>query len=565
MVATLSAERVIPRLRGLTFKQAAITLLVVLVLGVAMGVLQLFLDWRGMREEVREGMERTLALVEGSASEALYQLHPELGRQLVQGLFVFDAVQRVELRDDFGQVLAEQTRAPGAATLKTGWGWLFEDVIHFRLPLRYAASGATAADVGVLEVALSPDVLARRFRQQAMRDALFGIARAVFISLLVVVIFYFMITRPLLRLSSAIAGADPTRPGAWVPPRLAGHERDEMGLLLAHLDRLLRASQAGLDARDHAQRELTALTQDLEQRVQARTLDLERALEQLEGQKAEVERAFAELGRTHRRLSEANGLLLESHRYARRIQTAMLPDARALGDAVREIHVLWEPLHLVGGDWYWLERRGEQCLILVADCTGHGVPGAFITLVLASAAEQVLRESRVWDPAAILLALDEQVRRRLRQDQVPEGVGLESDDGLDAAILLWDAGSSRLTFASVGGMPLVEVAADGAARTIRGSRGHLGYQTLPSPPRVVNHPIQVRPGAVYFLMTDGIVDQMGRERRRLLGRRPVVEWLQANAGRGLEDQIEGLRGMLEDYRGGEPRRDDMTLVGVRLM
>lgn len=551
----------VPLLRGLTFQQATTTLLVVLVLGFLVGAIQLFLDWRAMRGEIQQNLSKTLALVEGSASEALYQLHPELGRQLVQGLFVFEMVQHVELRDNFGRILAEEEWSGPPSTSPDSWAWLFDDITRYSLPLRYAGHGGVFEEVGRLQVDLSAAVLAQRFLHQASHEALFGITRALAISILVVIIFYFMITRPLLRLSHAITQVDPSHPARWASPRLRGHGRDELGLIIDHLERLLRASQAGLDQRDQAQRQLTALTRDLEQRVQDRTQALEDALAELEREKDAVERAFSELDQTHRRLEDANHLVVESIRYARRIQTALLPDQGVLGDAVREIQVCWEPLNLVGGDWYWWERRGEHCLFLVADCTGHGVPGAFMTLLLASAAEQVLREQGLHDPAALLLELDRAVRTRLHQDR-PEA---ESDDGFDAAILLWDAGQRTLRFASAGGIPLLAMDPTGRVETFRATRGHLGYRSLPAPATITEQRIPVLPGMVYYLMTDGFFDQMGGEPRRLLGRRRLVRWLESKAELGLEEQMQALREMLEDYRGEEQRRDDMTLIGLRLI
>ena len=553
----------IPLRHSLTFKQAAVTLLVVLLLGLAVGTLELILDWRAMRVEVRESLEHTLDLVEGSAAEALYQLNPELGSRVVDGLLVFELVRYVELRDDFGRVLARHERPPLAASPFHRWSELFADVTDFSRPLRQTEPDGARIEVGVLRVELSPERLAERFLQQAVRGAFFGIARAVAISLLVVILFYLMITRPLLRLARAIAGVDPARPGQWSAPELAGHGRDELGLLLAHLRRLLDASQDGLDQRDRAQTELTALTRELEQRVRERTQALEQALNDLETRKDEVEHAFEELDWTHRRLSEANRLLLESHAYARRIQTSMLPDPAALGADVGEVRVHWEPLHLVGGDWYWLERRDDQCLILLADCTGHGVPGAFVTLVLASVTEQVLRETPVWEPATILADIDRRVRRRLRQDRSSDWTGLDSDDGLDAAVLLWDAGAHTLEFASVGGIPLLCLDPDKGITTVRGTRGHLGYQSLKPPDAIAGRRIAVPPGATLYLLTDGLTDQMGGAPRRLLGRRRVVEWLESHAALGLSDQIEGLCRMLADYRADEPRRDDMTLIAFR--
>ncbi|ADC62149.1 PP2C family protein-serine/threonine phosphatase [Allochromatium vinosum] len=553
----------IPLRHGLTFKQAAVTLLVVLLLGLSVGTLELILDWRAMRVEVRVNLENTLDLVEGSAAEALYQLNPELGSRVVDGLLVFDLVRYVELRDDFGRVLASRQNPPLGASAFHRWSGLFADMTDFSRPLRQVEPDGARTEVGVLRVELSPERLTERFLQQAARSAFFGVARAGGISLLVVILFYFMITRPLLRLARAVAEIDPTRPGYWPTPELPGHGHDELGLLLAHLRRLLGASQDGLDQRDRAQAELTALTRELEQRVQERTQALEQAMLDLETRKDEVERAFEELDWTHRRLSEANRLLLESHAYARRIQTTMLPDPAVLGDDAGELRVHWEPLHLVGGDWYWLERRGDQCLILLADCTGHGVPGAFVTLVLASVTEQVLRETPVWEPATILADIDRRVRRRLGQDRSSGWTGLDSDDGLDAAVLLWEVGSGTLEFAGVGSIPLLCLDPDKGIGTLRGTRGHLGYQSLKPPAAIATQRLVLAPGATLYLLTDGLTDQMGGSPRRLLGRRRLVEWLESHAALGLNDQIAGLCRMLADYRAEESRRDDMTLIAFR--
>jgi len=556
---SLLGKRQVAFRSGLTFKQAGVTLMAALLLGLLVGALQLFVDWRAMRDETAGNMRRLLVLVEGSAAEAAYQLNPELGRQLVQGLFVFDAIRDARLSDDFGKILAQQHRSGDPAVGAKRWAWLFEGVTRYRLPLYYPVPGGSTTRVGELRVELSPEVLSERFLRRITREAIFGLARSLFISALVVAIFYFMITRPLLRLARAISEVDPERPGRWVPPDLRTHAHDELGLLSEHLRVLLQSSQRGLDQRDVAQRELTALNQQLEQRVSARTAELERALGDLARQNIEVERAFSELDRTHQRLTQANHQLLESHRYARRIQRSMLPAPAVLGDAVREIHVHWEPLHEVGGDWYWIERCGDRCLILLADCTGHGVPGAFITLVVAAALERLLRDDCLAEPVAILKALDRDVRRRLRQ-QDPSS---ESDDGLDAAILLWDVGTRRLCFASAGGIPLLMLEPGEPVGVIRGSRGHLGYQSLSAPDRIVEHEIQIRPGATYYLMTDGITDQMGGVPPRLLGRRRVAEWLESHAELSLEAQASALCQMLAEYRGPESRRDDMTLIGVR--
>ncbi|MBS4096700.1 MAG: cache domain-containing protein [Sulfuricella sp.] len=292
------------------------------------------------------------------------------------------------------------------------------------------------------------------------------------------------------------------------------------------------------------------LKEELERRVVERTHELQETMEALSIEKAEAERALAAL-------DKANRLVLESIQYARRIQHAMLPDKQALGDAVAEISVWWEPLHVVGGDYFWLERFGSKSLLLLADCTGHGVPGAFITLLVASALDNILHEKQLPPPSAILQALDELVRTRLRQDR-PDAT---SNDGLDAAVCLWDADTRQITFAGAG-LPLL-YCRDGEVGEIRGNRASLGYCMPSSEAAFTDHVVEVQPGMTFYMITDGVPDHMGGEPRRLLGRKRLASIILANRDKPVAEQVQAIQQALDEYRGEEPRRDDTTLLGFR--
>lgn len=543
---------------GLTFKQAAATLGVVVLLGLFGNLVELLVEWRDMRAEVRAHVQQTFSLVRGAASEAAYQLHPELSRQVVAGLFGYDALEKAVLKDNFGRVLAEQSQERPVSGIGVDLSQrLFQDVIGFSLPLNYAISGKTQESVGQLDIILSPRVIANKFIDRVAFNGIMSLIRDIAISTLVVLIFYFMITLPLLRLSRAIAKVDPDNPGKWPVPDLKRHANDELGLLMGTIDKLLRAFQQGLNQRNEAQQELLQLTQQLEKRVEERTRDLEETMAALAEEKSEAERAFTQLDRTHSELEKANRMVLESIQYARRIQSAMLPDKQALGNAVQDIYVWWEPLHVVGGDYFWLERFGSRSLMVVADCTGHGVPGAFITLVVASALDRILHEQKQLDPATILAALDEMVRARLRQDR-PES---ESDDGLDAAVCLWDAEARTVTFAGAG-LPLI-YAEDGNIHEIRGSRASLAYSSTRQARKFANHVVEVRPGMTFYMLTDGVSDHMGGKPKRLLGRKRLAAILLELQGKPMSEQVQAIQHALDEYRGQEPRRDDTTLLGFR--
>lgn len=547
--------RKVSALNGLTAKQAGVTLIVVLLLTIVVGAVQAWSEWRTARADMRNDMGRSLALIAGSAAEAAFQLNSQQAEKVVSGLFHLDTVGKVVLRDNFGKVLAEQTRPGGARDALAQW--LFGDIASFSLPLRQPELDSRDELVGQMDVELIPSVVAEGFFSRALRNAVMEIAGAIVICSLVVLIFYLMITRPLLTLAKSIARVDPLHPADRLVPICRGHINDEMGLLVHSLNDLLVAFQTGLSQRDRAEAGLKELTRNLEQRVADRTSELELAMIQLEREKEETERAFTRLDHAHRELNKANGLILESIRYASKIQDALLPDKTALGNAVADIHVCWEPLQVVGGDYFWLERIGPLSLIVVVDCTGHGVPGAFMTMIVASALDRILHHHNDLRPSAILEMLDELVRNRLRQDR-PDS---SSDDGLDAAICIYDDIGKVVTYAGAN-LPLL-YAKDGEVQEIKADRASLGYRTLRPAMPLTDHEIAVEPGMSFYLLTDGVPDHMGGAPRRLLGRKRLKAILADNLDKPLSEQMTALEAALDDYRGCEPRRDDMTLVGFR--
>ncbi|WP_018873025.1 PP2C family protein-serine/threonine phosphatase [Thioalkalivibrio sp. ALJ16] len=536
------------RTRSLVAKLAVATLLAALALSLLSSAYVIASDWNAFRAETSEQMDRLQRLVEPPAAEAAFQLSADQADSLVQGLLVFEEIRQVEILDDFGNTLAKDSReGDGEAA---DWAlWLFGDLQTHERDLTHPGTRGNVQGVGQLRVELDPGVLGRVFVARLQTGVVTSVTQAVIVSVVVVLLFYVLMLRPMLRISRAVADTDPDQPAQWPMPRLGHHENDELGALGRSLDRLLRAFQEGLDARDGARGELKALNADLERRVEERTRQLER-------EKAETERAMAQVDEANRELERSNRLVVESIRYARRIQTAMLPDKHALDAHMDEVQIFWEPLHLVGGDYFWVESIEGRSILVVADCTGHGVPGAFITLVVASALDRILHEHRLLEPSAILREMDRLVRSRLRQD----GQDSDSDDGLEAAVCVYCPDDRKLLYAGVG-LPLM-IDNGGEVEEIRGVRGGLGYRSL-EPAQPVDHEIAVEPGMEFFLITDGVHDHVGGEPPRLFGRRRLRRVLAEKSGRDLSAKIDAVVRVLEDYRDGEPRRDDMTLVAFR--
>ncbi len=532
-----------PLLDRLSVKQAVATLAIALLLGIAAGGWDLMSDFRAQHEAVRQRAAANLMLVHGLAVEAAFQMSNDLAGEVVRGLAADDAVAEVVLSDNYGDELGAVKRQPARSPFPGLAVRLFGDVAHQDLILEGRAPDGSTATVGRLRLRLDPNRLLDRFLSRLLVTILSGAARAALLCGLVVAVFYGLITKPLLKITTAIATVDPSQPGARpiaVPKR---HERDELGLLAATVNRLLAQSQAGLDGRDRAEAELAALARDLERRVAERTAELAREKEAVE--------------RTNGELERANRYVNDGIRYASRIQTALLPEAGALDGVVAELAGGWQPLDMVGGDYYWMGRFGTQGVIAVFDCTGHGVPGAFMTAVAASALARVLHHHGHDDPGEILTQLNRLMRSALRQDRE----GAVSNDGLDAAVCVVDAGRGRIRFAGAN-LPLLLRQA-GQFRLVRGDRMSLGYVETPGDYRFTGHDIAIAPGESCYLFTDGVTDQVGGPSRRLFGRNRLIAALGELADLSLEDQMGALFHRLAEWRGTEARRDDMTFLAFR--
>jgi serine phosphatase RsbU (regulator of sigma subunit) len=535
--------------RGLLFKQAVATLVIALGLGLVAGAWDLASDFRTMRRQVVESIAADLALVSGLAKEAAYQLSGDLAGEVTAGLALDSSVQAVALIDNYGGVLGQFQRPAAVTSLPSLAERLFGGVVDHKLVLQARALDGTISEVGRLDLRLDGAVLMNRYLTQVTGAALAGAMRTTLLCALVVAVFYVLITKPLLRITGAIARVDPALPGGSIIEPPDRHRRDELGMLVATVNTLLAESQRGLDGRDAAEGELAALARNLEQRVQQRTQELAR-------EKEELNRAIGDL-------EQANRFISDGIRYASRIQTALLPDEAALSGVVADMAVGWWPRDIVGGDYYWAGSFGRKGLVAVMDCTGHGVPGAFMTAVVAAVFARIVQHHGHDDPAAMLATLSRLVRSALRQDR-PDA---PADDGLDAGICVFDLDARELWFAGANLSLLVgEERGDGAGgefTLVKGNRASLGYRDTTDDATFTAHRIPFRPGTTFYLATDGLTDQVGGEPGRMFGRRRLQDTLATVAGRPLPEQRDALFARLEQWRGNGRRRDDMTLVAFR--
>jgi len=264
--------------------------------------------------------------------------------------------------------------------------------------------------------------------------------------------------------------------------------------------------------------------------------------------------------------AEKNRQIMHSIDYASVIQRALLnPSNVALGETLEDAHLEWQPRDVVGGDFYHFARYEDGWFAAIADCTGHGVPGAFMTLISSSTLTQALQQHGPRDPARLLSQVSRGVKTMLGQVDRDSGqrAGASSDDGMDAAFLWFDAATRRLSFAGAR-LPLFQLdPLAPAVLTIDGDRMGVGYVDTPLDYTWTNQVIDVPEGSLLFLTTDGLIDQIGGPKDIAYGKRRLRDLLvKGRTGCALH-LGQAVLDDLASWQAIQPRRDDLTFFCFR--
>ena len=267
-------------------------------------------------------------------------------------------------------------------------------------------------------------------------------------------------------------------------------------------------------------------------------------------------------------LREAYDVISDSIQYASRIQRSTLPSPEQIKEAVSDYFVLWEPRDVVGGDIYWYKRWNEGHILILTDCTGHGVPGAFMSLIGNGALEQALSEVSEGDLSTLLQTLHRMVQNGLNQDhaQSPDQDQVQkasqSNDGFECGACYISGDKQTMCFAGAG-FPLFIL--DGNDVTIvKGDRKSIGYRNIPQDITFTTHSIALSPHATYYMTSDGVLDQVGGEKRRCFGKKRFKALLLAIKELPLSQQELEISNAVKVYQGKERRRDDVSVIGFRL-
>ncbi len=253
-------------------------------------------------------------------------------------------------------------------------------------------------------------------------------------------------------------------------------------------------------------------------------------------------------------LEVKNKEVRDSIAYAERIQKAILPSHRTVEYTLPGSFVVYQPKDIVSGDFYWVEKKDDISFFAVADCTGHGVPGAMMSVICVNALNRVINEFRLTHPAEILDKLNHLVEESFSKS------GADIRDGMDVALCALNTKTGTLEYA--GANNSMYYISGGTLNEIKSDRQPIGRFESKVPFK--NHSLNLNSGDFVYLFSDGIADQFGGPQGKKFKYKRVKDILLANASKNVNDQKNALLDGFRLWKGNLEQVDDVCVMGVRI-
>ncbi len=266
-----------------------------------------------------------------------------------------------------------------------------------------------------------------------------------------------------------------------------------------------------------------------------------------------VKERTAEVVQKSKEIEEKNRDITASIRYAERIQRAMLPKENTFKDTF----VLFLPKDIVSGDFYWMYDNGDWQFIAAVDCTGHGVPGAFMSIIGHNSLNKVVREYGLTRPAAIIDQLNIEVMKSLLQRHEKA-----INDGMDLALIAFNRKNFTLEFA--GAYNPLYVVRKGEVFVYKGDRFPIGMTTMDEKKNFTNQIVDIQPGDMIYMCSDGYADQFGSSEIKKYKSGNVKKLLSEIWHLPVSEQKDRLEKEIMDWKGGLGQVDDIMFIGTKI-
>lgn len=305
-----------------------------------------------------------------------------------------------------------------------------------------------------------------------------------------------------------------------------------------------------ITSRKNAEEELASTLRDLEQRVEERTLDISITNKAL---RAEV----VKRGELSRKLEAKNKDITDSITYAQRLQRALLPENNLFKRHFKKSFIINKPQDIVGGDFYWMYSSGSKLMVASVDCTGHGVPGAFMSIIGIELLNKIVGSQNWKHPSLVLELLDAEIN---------DAIGLSKKDGvkdgMDMSLCLIDKAEQKIMFA--GAMSSIVLASAGRVEKYRGSRFGLGGYMESSKKQFETVEIPYNDGDMLYMFSDGYQDQFGGERGKKFKPSQLMDIFETIHKLTDEEQKDILVNTFDNWKGNNRQTDDVLVMGLGL-
>lgn len=257
-----------------------------------------------------------------------------------------------------------------------------------------------------------------------------------------------------------------------------------------------------------------------------------------------------------RLLAERNKELLDSIEYASNIQYSLLPEIEDTLNVFGDAFLLYKPKDLISGDFYWQYVKDDVVITAVIDCTGHGVPGALVTIMANAAFNDIVQKRKVFDPAIILSELDSYITTTLNERSSTTRL-----EGMDVSITVFDKTSGLMKYA--GAYRPLFLVRNNELTIIDGNKNPIGFY-FDQEKRFDTIEIPTEKGDTFYMFTDGYTDQFGGQNVKKFNRKRFISLLLSIQEFSLKKQLKELEVNFESWKGKNEQIDDVTVVGVRI-
>lgn len=254
---------------------------------------------------------------------------------------------------------------------------------------------------------------------------------------------------------------------------------------------------------------------------------------------------------------EKNKEITDSINYARKIQDAMLPSQKILNEYFKDNFIFYQPKDIISGDFYWAFRKDNQLFIAAADCTGHGVPGALMSMIGVTFFRQIINEMDVKDTSEILNRLHGMILNTLNEDIHARN----SKDGMDVALLKIDLLNGKAQFS--GAVRPLYIVSNNGLEIIKGDRYSIGgIKTMDETFSSID--FELKGGQSFYLFSDGFADQFGQENGKKFMVKNLQNLLVEINGLTMQEQLGRISSIFNNWKGSLEQTDDVLLIGIKI-